>query len=219
MEQAKMVKVLKSLALKGAISGSVSISSREFGEEMNISQQSASNWILHLAKIGLIERQLGARKQSIKLSTKGIELLKKEFTDYRCIFDASDKLTITGQVSTGFGEGRYYLNQTGYAKQFLKKIGIEPYEGTLNLKLSPTETQNLELLQNSSGIKIQGFTKGDRTFGEVKCFFATINNIECAVVLPKRSHYKDVVEVISRVHLRRTLSLKDGDEIKLCVNL
>ena len=219
MEQAKKIEVLKSLALKGAISGSVPISSREFGMEMAISQQSASNWILKLDEDGLIERQLGARKQSIKLSPKGIDMLKKEFADYRCIFDAPGKLTITGSISTGFGEGKYYLNQKGYAKQFLKKIGIAPYEGTLNIKLSSTDVQSLELLQNSNGIDINGFTKGDRTFGEVKCFPATINNVDCAVVLPKRSHYKDVLEVISKVHLRRTLSLKDGDKVKLCVNL
>jgi riboflavin kinase len=219
MEQATKVTMLKQLALKGAISGAVSLSSREFGDDLGISQQSASNWILKLADEGLIERQLGARKQSIKLSLKGIEVLQKEYADLRCIFDAPDKVIIKGSVATGFGEGRYYITQKGYISQFLKKLGINPYEGTLNLKLTPAEMRSIDLLKNSKGITINGFKKGGRTFGEVKCFQATINNVNCAIVFPKRSHYKDVVEVISKVHLRRTLSLKDGDEVNLCVNL
>ena len=219
MEQAKLVEVLKRLAILGGISGTISLSSREFGREMGISQQSASNWILRLAQDGFIERQLGARKQMIKLSEKGVEILKKEHADYRCIFEAPGRLMIKGVVSSGFGEGRYYITQKGYTKQFIKKLNFEPYEGTLNLKLSSKELRSLELLKNLGGIKIEGFDNEGRTFGAVKSFQATINNVDCAVVLPKRSHYKDVIEVISKVHLRRTLSLKEGDEVELCVML
>ncbi|UCE39656.1 MAG: DUF120 domain-containing protein [Thermoplasmata archaeon] len=215
--EAKLVLVLKQLALKGAVNGSVSISSKEFGREMGISQQSASNWILRLVSEGYIERQLGARRQMVKLSQKGMEVLKKEFADYRCIFEAPGKLIIKGEVTTGFGEGRYYITQKGYTNQFKDKLHIEPYEGTLNLKLSSKEARSLELIKNSEGIKIEGFEKGGRTFGDVKSFLAKIDNVDCAVVLPKRSHYKDVIEIISKVHLRRTLSLKDGDEVELCV--
>lgn len=219
MERAKLVEVLKRLAIMGGVTGNVSLSSREFGKEMGISQQSASNWILRLVQDGFIERQLGARKQLIKLSEKGVETLKREYADYRCIFEAPGRLIIRGVVTTGFGEGRYYITQKGYTKQFIKKLDLEPYEGTLNLKLSRNELRGLELLKNSEGIKIEGFDKGGRSFGAVKCFHAKINNVDCAVVMPKRSHYKDVVEVISKVHLRRTLSLKDGDEVELCVML
>lgn len=219
MENAKLVCVLKRLAEKGAMSGAVTLSSRKFGEELGISQQSASNWILKLASEGYIERQLGARAQKIKLSSKGIAILKKEFTDYRGIFEAPGKLLIKGRVSTGFGEGGYYITQKGYTKQFMKKLGIDPYEGTLNLKLKADDMENLEYLKNSEGIPISGFNKKGRTFGAVKCFLAKINNVECAIVIPKRSHYKDVLEVISKVHLRRTLSLKDGDEVELSVFL
>jgi len=217
MERAKLVEVLKRLAIMGGISGTLSLSSRELGREMGISQQSASNWIIKLAQEGFIERQLGARKQTIKLSDKGIEELKREYADYRCIFEALGRLIIKGTVTSGFGEGRYYITQKGYSKQFIEKLDLDPYEGTLNLKLTPKELRSLELLKNSEGVKIEGFDKGGRTFGSVKCFHATINNVDCAVVLPKRSHYKDVLEVISKVHLRRTLSLKDGDDAELCV--
>jgi riboflavin kinase len=219
MENVKLVETLKELAMMGGINGMVSLSSREFGSRMGISQQSAANWLLRLAQKGYIERQLGARKQMIKLSDSGVDLLRKEFTDYRCIFEAPGRMMIKGVVSSGFGEGGYYITQKGYTKQFKKKLKIEPYEGTLNLKLTSGELKGLEHLKNSEGIKIHGFDTGGRTFGAVKCFNAKINNVDCAVVIPKRSHYKDVIEVISKVHLRRTLSLKDGDMVELCVEL
>ncbi len=212
-----MVRVLKILALKGAVNSPVSVSSRELGKEMRSSQQSASNWILDLVGEGYIERQLGARRQMIKLSEKGIDTVRKEFADYQRIFEAPGKLMIKGVVTTGFGEGRYYITQKGYTKQFSAKLNLEPYEGTLNLKVPQKYLRDLELLKNSEGIKIEGFRKGGRTFGEVKCFRAAIDNVQCAVVLPKRSHYKNVIEVISKAHLRRTLSLKDGDEVELRV--
>ena len=219
MDNAKLVHFLKSLAALGAIDSSVSISSKELWSDLGISQQSASNWVLYLLNEGYIERQLGARRQHIKLTEKGVQALRKEYTDYQRIFDAPGKLTISGAVTTGFGEGGYYINQKGYKEQFAEKLGFVPYEGTLNLKLSSKEVSTIELLRHSKGIEIAGVREGGRTFGPVKCFMATIGNLNCAVVIPKRSHYKEVIEVICKVHMRRTLSLKDGDDVEVTVAL
>ena len=39
-----------------------------------------------------------------------------------------------------------------------------------------------------------------------------------AVVTPERSHYPhDLLEIISPVHLRKTLELNDGDEVKITI--
>lgn len=211
----KEVSILKHLALLGCNQGSIAISSGELGNQLGMSQQSASNWILKMAEEGLILRELGARKQRIKLTENGTNLLQREYIDYQRIFEAKDRLTIKGTVTTGFGEGRYYLTQKGYVDQFVKKLMFEPYEGTLNLKLTPVQHGKLNILRRSKGIDINGFSTDGRTFGEVKCFLASIKNVECAVVMPLRSHYDDVLEVISKFHLRRTLSLKDGDEVEL----
>ncbi len=219
MDSAKLVHFLKCLAALGAMDSSVSVSSKELGRDLGISQQSASNWILELLNEGYIERRLGARKQHIKVTEKGALALRREYSDYQRIFDAPGKLTISGAVTTGFGEGGYYINQKGYKEQFTEKLGFVPYEGTLNLKLTPKEVSTIELLRHSKGIEITGFKEGGRTFGPVKCHMATIGNLDCAVVIPKRSHYKEVIEVICKVHIRRTLSLKDGDDVELTVAL
>ena len=41
----------------------------------------------------------------------------------------------------------------------------------------------------------------------------------CAIISPKRTHYKRVVEVISPEYLRDELSAKDGDVFKVKINL
>ena len=48
---------------------------------------------------------------------------------------------------------------------------------------------------------------------------AKIRNIDCAVVVPERSHYKEIIEIICQYHLRRTLSLNTDDRVDVKVNL
>ncbi len=215
----KQIATLKHIALMGGVHDYIAISSRELGNVLEISQQSASKKILELLGEGLIERDLGARRQRIKLTDKGFDLLRKEYSDYQRIFEMKDHLVIIGVVSSGLGEGQYYVNQEAYAEQFQKKLWFKPYEGTLNLKISHPELPKVDVLRGSEGIIIKGFEKEGRTFGDVKCFLATIHNMECAVVLPVRSHHTDIIEVICKYHLRRSLGLRDGDQVELVVSL
>ena len=71
---------LRKLALLGAIDDYVAISSRELGDALNMSQQSASKRILELLDEKLIVRDLGARRQRIRITPKGVDELKKENT-------------------------------------------------------------------------------------------------------------------------------------------
>lgn len=215
----KQIATLKHIALMGGVHDYIAISSRELGNVLEISQQSASKKILELLGEGLIERDLGARRQRIKLTDKGFDLLRKEYSDYQRIFEMKDHLVILGSVTSGLGEGQYYVNQEAYTEQFQKKLWFKPYEGTLNLRIDQHELSKLDILRKSEGIVIKGFEKEGRTFGDVKCFLATIRNMECAVVLPVRSHHTDILEVICKYHLRRSLGLKDGDQVELIVSL
>lgn len=213
------LETLKQLALLGIAKDSKSISSSELGHILKVSQQSASNKIIELLNEGLITRDLGARKQRIKLTDKGLNILRKEYSSYQRIFEFYDKVLIRGIVTTGLGEGQYYINQKGYREQFQNKLWFKPYEGTLNLKITGNELPKLDILREAEGIVIKGFESKGRTFGDVKCFLTNIQNIDCAVVMPARSHYSDVLEVISKYHLRRTLGLKDEDVVELVISL
>jgi len=215
----RLVLALRKIALMGGMHDYISISSRELGETLGMSQQSASKRILELLAHGWIVRDLGARRQRIKLTDKGIEALRREYTEYQRIFETRDHILVHGEVVTGMGEGQYYVNQEGYQEQFLSLLGFKPYEGTLNVRVQPSDVHKLALLQGAKGIRIKGFERNGRTFGEVVCHLAKVQNIECAVVVPKRSHYEDIIEIICKYHLRRTLGLKDGDVVEVRINI
>lgn len=217
--KARDIQVLKTVALLGGTDDYVGLSSRELGDMMNATQQTASLRILDLLKRGYIARRIGARKQGLMLTNKGIDILRHEHADYMRIFESSNELEITGTVLSGLGEGKYYISQTEYKKQFKEKLWFVPFPGTLNIKLSGGDLSKLKILQEADGIEIEGFQKEGRTFGPGKCFLATLNREECAVIIPRRSHYTDVIEVICKDYLRDRLGLKDGDNVELNISL
>jgi len=215
----KLVLALRKIALLGGMHDYVSISSRELGDMLRVSQQSASKRILEMLNEGWISRDLGARKQRIKLTEKGIDALRQEYSEYQRIFEPRDHMIIKGSVVTGMGEGQYYVTQEGYQEQFLHRLGFRPFEGTLNVRVAITDLYKLDIIRRSVGILVHGFERNGRTFGDVVCHRATIQNLECAVVVPSRSHYEDIIEVLCKFHLRRTLSLKDGDQVEVRISM
>jgi riboflavin kinase len=208
-----VVQTLKALALRGAVGRMVTISTRELSVELNVSQQTASNRVLALLDAGLVTRRMGTKGQSVRLTREGVALLKREYVDYQRIFGSREGLRITGTVITGLGEGQYYLRRQQYRRQFSDVLGFEPYEGTLNLRVSEQEMESLEAVPESKRMAIEGFEAEGRSFGEAECIPVGVRGIDCAIVLPKRSHYTNVLEIISAENLRQRFGLNDGDEI------
>jgi riboflavin kinase len=127
-------------------------------------------------------------------------------------------VTLEGTVFTGLGEGAYYIAKENYRKQFMEKLGFDPYPGTLNLKLT-TDYDNKARgeLDAYPAVEIEGFKSEDRTFGDVKCYPVIIENkVKGALISALRSHYdSSVVEIIAPVALRKHLKLKDGHKVKV----
>ncbi len=210
---------LRKIALLGGIDDYIAVSSRELGEALEMSQQSASKRILELLEKKYITRDLGARKQRIKLTSEGIEELKKEYNEYRRIFELSDHIVLHGTVKSGMGEGGYYICQNDYMEQFNNVLGFRPYEGTLNVYVDKEDIGKLDLIKGTTGHMIDGFNKDGRSFGGVTAYKAKIRNVDCAIVIPERSHYKDIIEIVCQYHLRRTLSINDGDRVDVRVEI
>jgi len=213
------VETLKAIALLGGMKEHIGLSSRELGKVIGVSQQSASQRILELIQSGLVSRDLATRRQRIRVTPKGLDLLRKEYADYQRIFEVRETLTISGVVSSGLGEGAFYMRQKGYREQFRKKLWFEPYEGTMNLKIQRADLAKLEVLRQQPGIEIGGFEAAGRTFGGAKCFLATMGHLDGAVIIPIRTHHTDVLEFISKHAVRAALDLKDGDSVELVVKL
>lgn len=214
-----LLQTLKELALLGAIRNRIEISSYELAKQLETSQQTASRYLLELDNVQLITRELGIKKQLIQITSLGTEVLKNEHFQYNQIFDLSNKVVFKGKVISGMGEGKYYTEQKGYVDQFKKKLGFIPYPGTLNVEIEYIERNKLRLLRSYGGRIIEEFKTKNRTFGSVLCFNAKVNNYEGAIVLPKRSHYSNVLEFISPHYLREQLHLKDDDEVEIIIYL
>jgi len=214
-----LLQTLKELALLGAIRNKIELSSQELAARLQTSQQTASRYLLELDKEQLITRELGVKKQLIQITTAGSDVLDLEGSLYKQIFDQSNKIVFKGKVISGMGEGTYYTKQSVYADQFKKKLGFTPYPGTFNIEIEYIERNKLRLLRNHSGIVIDEFKTENRTFGSVVCYKATVNGCESAIVVPKRSHYASVLEVISPYHLREKLGVNDGDNVEVVVFL
>lgn len=211
--------LLKQLAKIGGLRDYVYTSSGELAERLGVSQQTASRKILELLEAGLIARRMGTRKQLIRLSPTGVEVLRKEHADYRQLFQAGDALVIRGRVKTGLGEGRYYISREGYRKAFNRILGFDPYPGTLNVEVEPIDREKVAELKDQEGLLIPEFESEGRTFGAVKCFRAELQGMEAAAIFPLRSHHTNVIEIIAPQHLREALSLVDGAEVQVKMDL
>ena len=212
-----LLQTLKELALLGAIKNKIEISSFELAKQLETSQQTASRYLVELDKKGMITRELGIKKQLIMVTVIGENILQEEHLQYKQIFELTDRIILKGKVVSGLGEGRYYTEQDGYINQFKQKLGFVPYPGTLNVEIEYVERNKLRLLKNSKSIDIDEFKTKNRTFGGARCFKAKINGSDGAIVLPLRTHYSNVLELISHDYLREKLNLNDGDDIKIVI--
>ncbi len=212
--------ILLSIAELG---GNAFTSTSGLGRRIGVSQQSASRYLRILEEKGLISRRITGKGQVITLTKAGLDELRGLFTRLKIIFgEAVPFFTLKGVVFTGFGEGAYYMSKKGYITQFEKQLGFKPFPGTLNIKLIDENGIRVKReLQFMPGKLIKSFREDNRSFGDVKCFPASINGrVDGAVVLIERTHYgDDVLEVVSKFNLREALSLKDGDIVELTINL
>lgn len=214
-----LLQMLKELALLGALTNRVEISSQELALQLHTSQQTASRYLLELDNKNLIRREMGIKKQLLHITSNGRDILQDEYHQYQHIFEMPSRIHFTGIIVSGMGEGTYYITQKGYVDQFKEKLGFIPHPGTLNVKIKDIERNKLRLLKHQPSITINPFETNNRTFGEVKCFPALINNIPTILVLPARGHYSTVLEFISSKYLREIIPVKDGDNVSIIVDL
>ena len=214
--------LLLKLAELGSHKKTTKISTESLSEQLNISQQTASRYLIQLEHNRWIRRQITPQGSLVKITSKGLKQLTALNLDLKRIIESAplSTLSLEGTVFTGLGEGAYYISKDYYRKQFIKKLGFEPYPGTLNLKLSTN--YNLETrkdLEAYPAIEIKGFYSENRTFGLVKCYRARISNeIDGAIVFALRGHYDlSVLEIVAPVCLRKNLNLTDGQKVKVDV--
>ncbi|HEY6238619.1 MAG TPA: DUF120 domain-containing protein [Thermoplasmata archaeon] len=207
--------VLLLLATQGAGHSAVVITSAEVGHQIGMSQQAADRYLVSLDKAGLIQRTIAQRRQRIVLTPDALGILRKEYHVYRRIFEGPARIRFTGEVSSGLGEGRYYLSQPGYVVQFSERLAYSPYLGTLNVRVRPPDLVRVGSVKDWKGIRIDGFQASGRSFGGATCYAARLAGRACHLIVPDRTHHRDVVEFVASEFLRGALGVKDGDAVEV----
>ncbi|VVB98190.1 Riboflavin kinase [uncultured archaeon] len=207
-----MDELLLLLARKKAHIAPLRMTTAELGSLLGMSQQNASRRLSELESRGLAERT----KKGIALTKKGISESHSLYSELKSVFEA-EPLSLSGTITSGLGEGRYYMSLSGYKSQIRKKLGFSPFEGTLNVKLAPQEAaKKSSFLKSAEPAIIKGFSQGERTFGELYAYPCTIEGMKCALIVPLRTHHpSEIIEIISAASLKKTLGKRDGDKVRI----
>lgn len=122
-----------------------------------------------------------------------------------------------GRVATGSGQGRHFTQLDWARRQFVQKLGIDPFPGTLNLVLEDAESIDVwHRLRKTPGARIENPNDGPNDC-DGRCYPVTIEGrIDAAIVLPEVAGYSPVqIELIAAVGLREALDVKDGESLRL----
>jgi riboflavin kinase len=216
----KYLYALYKLAELGASRRTVKISTEYFADKMSLSQQTASRYLIQLEKKGWLKRNITPDGCLVKVTDIGQQELKQLYSNLRLIFEAAypPSVTLEGVLFSGLGEGAYYVSKEGYRKQFMEKLGFDPYPGTLNIKLTTDyDIKTRTELEAYPAVELQGFQNETRSFGAAKCYPAIINNkVKGALLTAMRTHYdSSVIEIVAPICIRTHLKLKDGQKIKV----
>ena len=124
---------------------------------------------------------------------------------------------LLGQLTTGIGQGKYFTRLEWARHQFIEKLGIDPFPGTVNLIVDDPESMKVwKRLQGTAGVRINNPNDGPHDC-DARCYPVSIEGqIDGAVVLPEVAGYSSVqIEVIAAQRVRDVLGIEDGDSLRL----
>ncbi|TFG31141.1 CTP-dependent riboflavin kinase [Candidatus Thorarchaeota archaeon] len=195
------------------------LTTRELGEIMGISQQTASRRISICVDEGYIERTHTTDGMLLQITDKGLEELLHVMTNLEVAFTPPrDEIVIEGRVVTGLGEGAYYVDV--YSSKIKAALGFKPHLGTLNVKIFDDDSRKaVGRMKNTPPLVLSGFSHKGRTFGDVICYRVKVNSeIEGAIVIAQRTHHsEDILEVVAPLNIRDELKLEEESKVTLTV--
>ena len=124
---------------------------------------------------------------------------------------------ITGRLSTGVGQGKHFTRLPWARAQFIERLGIDPFPGTVNITLeTPEALAAWSGLRSEPGVRIDNPNDGPYDC-DARCYPVLIEGrIEAAIVLPEVDGYSPAsIEMISAVAVREALGVADGDPVAI----
>lgn len=127
-------------------------------------------------------------------------------------------IEISGKLVSGIGKGALFTELDWAKNQFIEKLGIDPFPGTLNLQLDIEKIDAAWRELDESDSYIIHCLNADSC--DARCYPVFINGqYTGAIVVPLVDNYpRDKLEIISPISLRDMLSVQDGDLVMLETN-
>ncbi|MBN2152382.1 MAG: DUF120 domain-containing protein [Candidatus Lokiarchaeota archaeon] len=127
-----------------------------------------------------------------------------------------------GIVRSGLGTGASYVIIPHFFGHFLDFLGSAPYPGTLNVQLARESLPRYrDAIANALPLVIPASRVDGRDLWRISCYRVSIGNEDrggsnergLALDFDSPQHPRDVVELVSHVHLRQRFGLADGDRL------
>lgn len=126
---------------------------------------------------------------------------------------------ISGRLATGIGQGRHFTRLEWARRQFIDRMGIDPFPGTFNVIVEGgASIAAWHRLQATPGVRIDNPGDGPHDC-DARCYPVLIEDrIAAAIVLPEVAGYPPTqIEIIAAVSVREALGVADGALLRLTV--
>lgn len=125
-------------------------------------------------------------------------------------------IRISGEVVSGKGVGASFTRTDWAVRLFEEEYGIDPYPGTLNLRVRQTSLAAWRELASHG----RTFSAPSPDWCDTKCFSVRMDHghtqAKGIIVLPLVGGYApDQIEIVAEVNLRDHFALGDGDLVTL----
>ncbi len=126
----------------------------------------------------------------------------------------SSPIRIRGRIVEGLREAANFTQVPWVRRQFIEKLSLDPYPGTLNLEVIPEHVAKFDTLKKTEGIEI---VPEDPAFCSARCYPVLIaGRLKGAIVLPLvKSYPRNKMELIAPLNIKETLQLKTGDIVEV----
>jgi CTP-dependent riboflavin kinase len=126
---------------------------------------------------------------------------------------------LLGRLATGIGQGRHFTQLDWVLRQFMEKLAIAPFPGTVNLIVEDQESMAIwNRLKSTPGVRIENPNHGGNAC-HARCYPVSVGGwIDGAIVLPEVEGYSPAqIEIIAAVGVRAALDVDDGDSLRLAI--
>ena len=123
---------------------------------------------------------------------------------------SAGSIAIKGRITEGLKESSFFTHLPWVREQFITKLGIDPYPGTLNLVINAEDVAKLKKVKRRKGVEIIPAEPG---FCSAKCFPVLVGGkVKGTLIVPQVPDYPESkLEIIASDRIRDVLSLKVGD--------